>query len=165
MLIDSPNCEEDNTVEKGRCTMETEDIEFITNTLTVEFPELQALYLFGSAALQEAGSIEDVCSPGDIDIALLFPVETAQKKGPLSMTDAAVELEEYFSLPVDLVNIRNVSLSFRKEILATGRRVYSKDTKEADTFEMLTISFYQKLNEERREILEDFFKTRRAYNV
>jgi hypothetical protein len=30
---------------------------------------------------------------------------------------------------------------------------------------MEALSAYQKLNDERREILEDFFRTRRAYNV
>jgi len=32
-------------------------------------------------------------------------------------------------------------------------------------FEMLTLSFYQKLNEERRDILEQFYQTGRAYDV
>jgi uncharacterized protein len=34
-----------------------------------------------------------------------------------------------------------------------------------DEFEMLFISYYQKLNEERREILDSFKKTGRAYTV
>jgi hypothetical protein len=31
-----------------------------------------------------------------------------------------------------------------------------------DEFEMLTLSFYQKLNEERKAILADFFRTKKA---
>jgi hypothetical protein len=53
----------------------------------------------------------------------------------------------------------------QKEIVAAGRRVYQADEYAADEFEMLVISYYQKLNDERREILEAFNRTGRAYTV
>jgi hypothetical protein len=45
------------------------------------------------------------------------------------------------------------------------RRLYCANQYAADEFEMLTLSYYQKLNEERKEILQSFFQTKRAYNV
>jgi hypothetical protein len=66
---------------------------------------------------------------------------------------------------VDLVNIRLVSTVFQKEIIANGNRLYCADEDEADLFEMLVLSLYGKLNEERSEILADFARTERAYAV
>ena len=40
-----------------------------------------------------------------------------------------------------------------------------QDQYAVDEFEMLTLSFYQKLNEERKELLDDFWKTGKVYNV
>ncbi|MCZ7670644.1 MAG: hypothetical protein M5U34_27580 [Chloroflexi bacterium] len=45
------------------------------------------------------------------------------------------------------------------------RRIFCADEYAADEFEMLTLSYYQKLNEERREILAEFARTGRAYPV
>ena len=63
------------------------------------------------------------------------------------------------------MNLRAVSVVFRKEIVFTGERVYTGDEFAAEEFEMLTLSLYQKLNDERREILEEFRRTGRAYEV
>jgi hypothetical protein len=43
--------------------------------------------------------------------------------------------------------------------------LYVGDAYAKDEFKMLTLSFYQKLNEERAGILEDFYRTKRAYPV
>ena len=48
------------------------------------------------------------------------------------------------------------------EVVTTGRRIYTGDARAADEFEMLTLSLYQKLNDERRAILEQFWATGRA---
>ncbi len=40
-----------------------------------------------------------------------------------------------------------------------NRRIYCADLCAAEEFEMLTLSFYQKLNEERKAILESFEET------
>jgi len=50
-------------------------------------------------------------------------------------------------------------------VTCTGKVIFCNDENARLEFEMLTLSFYQKLNEERKEILEDFYKTRRAYPV
>jgi hypothetical protein len=42
---------------------------------------------------------------------------------------------------------------------------FCRDEYAADTFEMLVLSFYGKLNEERAEILQEFYATKRAFNL
>jgi hypothetical protein len=43
--------------------------------------------------------------------------------------------------------------------------IYCADRFAVDEFEMLVISYYQKLNEECREILDSFIRTGRAYAI
>jgi len=50
---------------------------------------------------------------------------------------------------------RQVSTVFQKEILASGRLLFQVKTTAVDEFEMLALSDYQRLNEERRGILQD----------
>ena len=66
---------------------------------------------------------------------------------------------------VDLVNARQVSTVFQKEIVAHGRLIYCADQFAVDEFEMLVLSLYQALNEERSGILDSFDATGRAYAV
>ena len=136
--------------------IETKNI--ITNLLKY-FPEIEALYIFGSFAT------DDIWPNSDVDIAILLPEETAEKAGSLMMSPLRFELESLYKREVDLINLRLVSTVFQKEIIAADKRIYCADEYAADEFEMLTISYYQKLNEERKEILEEFFKTKRAYPV
>lgn len=45
------------------------------------------------------------------------------------------------------------------------RRIYCGDLYAADEFEMLVLSFYQKLNEERAEVLAEGLRSGRFHNV
>jgi hypothetical protein len=63
------------------------------------------------------------------------------------------------------VNIRQVSTVFQNEIINSGRLISTGDPEAIGEFEMLVLSAYQKLNEERKEILEEFFKSKRAYRL
>lgn len=120
------------------------------------YPETQAIYLFGSFVNGE------ISSQSDVDIALLLPFEFKEE---LMMTALHFELEQYFKRDVDLINLRTVSTVFQNIIINTGKVIFCADEYSKGTFEMLVWSFYQKLNEERAEILEDFFKTGKAYAI
>jgi hypothetical protein len=67
---------------------------------------------------------------------------------------------------VDLVNLRMVDTVFQARIIETGRLLYtsgsSSGSGETASFEMLTLSYYQKLNEERAEIIQDIVRTGRV---
>ena len=123
------------------------------------FPQIQAVYLFGSCA-------EGKESPdSDIDLALLLPPEDAKIAGNLSTTDLRFDLEKRLKREVDLVNLRRVSTVFQNEITTSGTRILCRDENEADVFEMLVLSKYQKLNEERAGILASLRESGKAYAV
>lgn len=131
----------------------------IIKTILDHYPAAQGIYLFGSYGT------EDEWPESDIDIALLLPPEQAKKEKTLILSEARVDLENALHKEVDLLNARQVSTVFQKEIIGGGNLIYCGDRYAVDEFEMLVISCYQKLNEERREILESFRKTGRAYAV
>ncbi len=99
-----------------------------------------------------------------MDIALLLPHGQANKEKDLILSDCRFELERVLNKEVDLLNARQVSTVFQKEIIG-GRLIHCADQYAVDEFEMLVVSYYQKLNEERKEILESFRRTGRAYEV
>jgi predicted nucleotidyltransferase len=131
----------------------------IIRTIVDAYPATQAIYLFGSYGTEYENQTSDV------DIALLLPHDMAKQVGSLALSKLRVDLEGLVRRDVDLINLRLVSTVFQKEIIAAERRVYCADEAAAAEFEMLVLSFYQKLNEERREILEAFFESGRAYDV
>lgn len=131
----------------------------IVQTVLTHTPQVQAVYLFGSYGT------EDERPSSDVDIALLLPHNTAKAAGSLLLGELHLALAELLGKEVDLVNLRQVSTVFQKEIVTTGHRIYCADPYAADEFEMLTLSYYQKLNEERREILAAFAESGRAYDV
>jgi predicted nucleotidyltransferase len=139
--------------------MDKDDYGFIRRCILSQWPDTQAIYLFGSFI--EPGA----AAAGDIDIALLFPPEETPERRDLPFSDAAVDLSDHFGLPVDLVNLRQVSTVFANRIISTGERILTAEELPVEEFEMLNLSFYQKLNAERHDILEAFFKTGRAVKL
>ena len=131
----------------------------IVQTILTYTPQVQAVYLFGPYGT------EDERPSSDVDIALLLPPEQAKAVGSLLLGELHLVLAELLGKEVDLVNLRQVSTVFQKEIVMTGRQIFCADAYATAEFEMLTLSYYQKLNEERREILAAFKESRRAYNV
>ncbi len=131
----------------------------IIQMITDSFPNTQAIYLFGSYAAGEHRA------DSDLDIAVLLPHNEAKQSKDLSFSDLKFRLSDIAKADVDLINLRLVSTVFQNEIIHTGKRIYCADETATDEFEALTLSFYQKLNEERADILRDFFQTNRAYAV
>jgi predicted nucleotidyltransferase len=136
--------------------MKQEDL--IIKIVLAHFPAVQGIYLFGSYG--DGNPRPD----SDIDIALLLSHEQAKKEKNLILSKCRFDIEEALHHSVDLLNARYVSTVFQKEIIS-GTLIYCADQYAVDEFEMLTISFYQKLNLERAGILESFQKTGRAYAV
>lgn len=122
------------------------------------YPDTQAIYLFGSSA---KGMVH---KDSDVDIGLLLPHEKAKQEKHLMMGALRFSLEKMLRCHVDMVNLRLVSTVMQKEVIS-GIRIYCGDIFAADEFEMLTLSFYQRLNQERQKILSAFYTTKRAYPV
>ena len=132
----------------------------ITTPILAAHPGTQAIYLYGT------WGTEYQRQDSDVDVGVLLPVEEAR----------AVDLRDWMLLSVevmqaaqmaraDLVNLRDVSTMLRQEVIAADRRIYCADENAADEFEMLSLSFYQKLNAERRDIVESGLSSGRFYDV
>lgn len=122
----------------------------IISTILKYHPSVTAIYLFGSYTSGENRE------PGDIDIAVLLSPESS---GESKNTDLQFELETVFNKRIDLVYLRKTNTVLQKEIIMADTRIFCSDQYAADEFEMLVISKYQKLNEEREEIIKDALKT------
>jgi uncharacterized protein len=66
---------------------------------------------------------------------------------------------------VDLINLRQVSTVLQKEVVMADRRIFEGDLGAAEEFEMLTLSYYQKLNEERAGVIEDALARGRFHHL
>ena len=130
----------------------------IIEDVLAHYPATQGIYLFGSFATA------DERADSDVDIALLLPLNDAERTGQLVLSDLHRQISRTLGRDVDLLNARLVSTVFQKEIIF-GDLIYCADRYAVDEFEMLTLSYYQKLNEERAEILAEFRRTGRAYAV
>lgn len=127
----------------------------IVQALLKSCPDAQAIYLFGSYA-------DHTTHPeSDLDVAVLRPPLSEK----LDLWNLFSELHGALGVEVDLIDLRRVSTVFQNEIIRTGRRIYCCDAPVCDEFEALVLSQYQKLNQERREILQEFYVSKRAYAV
>ena len=127
------------------------DTKKITDIILQHMPDVEVIYVFGSASKNQENKNSDV------DIAILLPFKQAKEQGNLYLTDLHSALICLLKKEVDLVNLRNVSTVFQKEIISKGKVIFCQNVYAKDEFEMLTLSFYQKLNDERKEILEKFY--------
>jgi predicted nucleotidyltransferase len=134
-------------------------IETINKTVLHHYPSAQAIYLFGSY------QTEDEWPDSDVDVAVLLMPEESKRTGSLAMSALRFDLESTIGKAVDVINLRRVSTVFQKEIVIADRRIYTGDRYGTEEFEMLTLSFYQKLNEERAGIIEKALKDGRFHQV
>ncbi len=132
----------------------------ITTPVISAHPTTQAIYLYGT------WGTEHQRQDSDLDIAVLLPPTTARAVDYSAWLRLSAEVAQAAKVEyADLINLRTAPVILRKEIIAANRRIYCADEYAADEFEMLTLSYYQKLNEERREIVEIGLSTGRFYYV
>ena len=123
------------------------------------YPAVQAIYLFGGYGTA------DERPDSDVDVALLFPPGQSDSVGALALSPCADELSRVLGRDVDLINLRQANTVFQSEIIHTGRILYSADENAVDLFEMTVMSSYQKLNEERSDILQEVYRSGRILNI
>ena len=134
-------------------------LDTITKTVLESYPNVQGIYLFGSHMT------EDEWPDSDVDVALLLPPEEAKKERSFALSECSLALARSLSKDVDLLNARTVSTVFQNEIVSKGRLLYCADQYAVAEFEMLTMSYYQKLNEERADIIASALVDGRFINV
>jgi predicted nucleotidyltransferase len=131
----------------------------IVETVRRHHPDVQAIYLFGGFGT------EHQWPGGDVDIGLLLPPLKAKEVGHPALTGLPRELEDRLKKRIDLVNLRRVNTVLQKEVIMDNRRIFTGDRYAAEEFEMLVISYYQQLNQERAEIIADGLKKGRFHDV
>ena len=117
------------------------DFEIIINHIRKELsPKL--IYLFGSFAKKRQND------ESDIDIAFL-----CEKKTDLSVLyNLQLTLGLLAKRDVDLIDMQDIDIPFKVEIISSHCPIYSFDEDFRLEFEMNLLSRYQKLNEEREVI-------------
>ena len=113
--------------------------------LSTKLFKLEGIYLFGSRAQDEQKP------SSDWDFAYLC----REKNIDEIVWDIKLELETKFDMSLDMVNLYNANTILQIQVIKTGRLIWTGDTKRVKEFEYLTLSYYQKLNDERADILKD----------
>lgn len=131
----------------------------IIQTILAEFPATQGIYLYGSFATGEQNA------ESDVDLAILLPHVSANKAGTLYFSSLHTRLSRLLQRDLDLINLRLAPTILGNQIVSTGTRIFCEDVSACDDFDALNLSYYQKLNQERADILADFLRTKRAYPV
>jgi len=121
------------------------DLQAITRFLFGQIPDLLAVYQFGSRA-------QGTAQPdSDIDLAVLALTQIPGER----LFHLAQELAVRLGRNVDLVDLKSTTTVMRAQIISTGRCLESHDDQARAEFEMYAYSDYARLNEERRELLND----------
>ena len=134
-------------------------IDVIKDVVLRFYPNTQAIYLFGSY------QTENEWPASDVDVAVLLSPDESGIAGSLMMSELYSTLGTMLRKDVDIVNLRRAPTVLQKEIVMADRRIYTGNRYAAEEFEMLTMSFYQKLNEERAGIIESALKVGRFHEV
>lgn len=117
----------------------------LIDSLRESIPDCQAIYSFGSwgTAAERADS--------DIDLAVLplHPLDAVQR------WELGQQLASLARRDVDLVDLLRASTVLRMQVVANGQRLYAADVNAVEQFEDTVFSSYARLNEERRDILDD----------
>ena len=67
----------------------------------------------------------------------------------------AQELADLLNIEIDLVDLKHASTVFQAQIFSRGKVIFSNDETLRMTMEMTALSMYARLNEERKEIIEN----------
>ena len=108
------------------------------------FKNVEGIWIFGSFA---EANFDD---KSDIDIAVLYK----EKKHPLEIFKLQEELSLKFDRDIDLVDLADVNDVFAYEIVTKGIKI--KTSKYAEEYEYRIWLRYLTLQDDRKEIVEDF---------
>ncbi|MDP2433200.1 MAG: nucleotidyltransferase domain-containing protein [Pseudomonadota bacterium] len=125
----------------------------IVDEVTTALPGVEAVYLFGSADTPEQRA------DSDIDLAFLSrqPVDAVRR------WTFAQQLASRLGRDVDLVDLREASAVMRAQVVAHGRRLYCANESACERYEDYVFAAYARLNESRRDILEQIARAGRIH--
>jgi len=114
-----------------------------------EIPGILAIYAYGSRIRGEE-------HPGsDLDLALLLPRGTDVSPDLLAQLEG--DFEALAGFPVELAILcLETQVVHCKEVIARGTPLYVADRRALDEFEMHALSYYARLCEDRRPVLQAY---------
>ena len=108
--------------------------------------ECDFIYIFGSYAKGEQNN------DSDVDIAFYSLI----KHDSYDVFLLAQEISLQLGKEVDLIQINFSTTVFQKEVVENGILIYEKNKIQREKFENLVLKKYLKLNEERKEIIDNY---------
>ena len=112
-------------------------------------PAVQAIYAYGS----RLG--EMLHAESDLDLAILLA--PAMNFSAFEIFQLRGDLEAIAGCPVDVTILDyNKSVVLCKEVVATGQPIFVAEATTVAHFEMMTLSLYAQLSEERRPVIEAY---------
>ena len=120
----------------------------IIDRLREALPGLAGVWLFGSQAGGEAQAASD------IDLAILVD----GKADPIELWSLAAELAGIAGRPVDLIDLRDASTVMQSQIVARGRRLWSRDNGAA-LYELVVLREKMDLDIRRAAQMDDIAAT------
>jgi predicted nucleotidyltransferase len=128
----------------------------IAETIVSSFPEVQAIYLFGSQATNS--------SRHDSDIDIAFLTSEGIIIPPVQLFNVKTELEVKFGKEVDLIHLNSASTVLQFQVTTTGIQLFAKNPAFLLRFEAMVLSQYQRFNEERKAIIEEIISSGKVYS-
>lgn len=128
--------------------------EAIVDCVKVSFPDVQSIYLFGSAGTQYERA------DSDVDIAIL-PSRSLSGEELLALINQLAKVVACDH--IDLVDLSVAATVIIFQVITMGDRIYSYDDNACEYFESIEFSKYVRLNESRAAILEDIKKRGSVY--
>jgi len=136
--------------------MKKAEIDSVTQLVTEHIPSVLAIYLFGS----QATGLHSTNS--DVDIAFLTPFDC--RLNPVEVYQLKVKVEIALGKDVDLIHLNQASTVFQFQITTTATHLYVKNASMVLQYEALVLSMYQRLQEERKDILNEIISSGKVYS-
>lgn len=135
--------------------MEIKVKNIITQLVKEHVASVQAIYLFGSQVMHEASL--------NSDLDLAFLTSHGSHLTATEIFQIKIKLEAALGVDVDLIHLNQASTVFQFQITTTAKHLYVKDADLVLQYEALVLSMYQRLHEERKEILNEIIASGRVY--
>ena len=119
--------------------------------LREKIPGLVAIIVFGSFGTEYERK------ESDLDLAILTE-EPANSLDPVQLWNLAQELARTINSDIELIDLRQASTVFCFQVLSTGTPIYCANDVILARFDTMIMSMYQRLQEERKDILNDYQK-------
>ena len=135
--------------------MQKSETDKIIQIVIEQIPSVLAVYLFGS----HAAGVDTENS--DVDIAFLTPFD--YRINPIEIHQVQTQLEVALRKDVDFIHLNQSSTVFQFEITTTATHLYVKDASLVLQYEALVLSMYQRLQEERKDIVDEVISSGKVY--